>query len=120
MPNISSITVILIVLCIYPPYTGDQRQDIGGSRQEVGRTGQEDDEMRQGVEGEQEDGGMRQEVEVRQATYGYELDLLIIIFLIWMNMEGAAHELPHPVQAVEDPQEGLEEYLQRVVYEHIW
>ena len=75
--------------------------------------------MRQEVEGGQEDARMRQEVEggqevgVTQGINRYALEVLVSIFLIWMSMEGA--ELPYPIQAVQDPTEGLEQYYQRLV-----
>ena len=80
---------------------------MGGVWQEVSRAS---------VGGMRPEGITRQAVEGQhegQAMFEYEVDLLIIVFLIWMTMEGA--ELPYPVQAEQDPQEEMEEYYQRVV-----
>ena len=60
---------------------------------------------------------MIQEVSVRQGINRYELGLLIYIFLIWMTLQDAG--LPYPVQAVQDPQEEMGEYQQRVVSGHM-
>ena len=131
MPNIFNdiVTILFIWLCV--TYMNNQSQENAGMRQEV-EGGQEDAGMRQEVEGGQEDTGMRQEVEggqedarMRQEVEGgqevgvtqginrYALEVLVSIFLIWMSMEGA--ELPYPIQAVQDPTEGLEQYYQRLV-----
>ena len=138
MPNVFNtiITILFIWLCV--TYMNNQSQENAGMRQEV-EGGQEDAGMRQEVEGGQEDTGMRQEVEggqedtgMRQEVEGgqedarmrqevgvtqginrYALEVLVSIFLIWMSMEGA--ELPYPIQAVQDPTEGLEQYYQRLV-----
>ena len=90
-------------------YTNNQRWEMGWIRQELSRA-------RQDVGGMRPEGRMREEVkgqQEEQATANYEVDLVFSIFLIWMTMEGAG--LPYPVQAVEDPQEGLKEYKQRVI-----
>ena len=98
-------------------YMNNQQQEMGGVQQEVSRAGQEVSQVGQEVSGMRpEEGRVRQEVEriqEGQAMSDYELDFLMSIFLIWMSMEGA--ELPYPIQAVQDPQEGLEQYYQRLV-----
>ena len=110
MPNSLSTTVILIVLCIYLLYTGDQLpysvqvvQDPQEGLQEyyqrvIGRIRMEGVELPhpvQVVQDPQEEMG-----EYYQRVIGR------------IRMEGAG--LPHPVQVVEDPQEEMGEYLQRV------
>ena len=101
MPNFFNDIVAVLFIWMYVTYTNNQRQEIGGVWQEVSRVGQE-------VSGMIQEG---------QAIFDYEVEVLIYILLIWMTMEGA--ELPYPVQAEQDPQEGMEEYYQRVVSGHI-
>ena len=89
MPNFFNDIVVILFIWLRVTYMDDQRQEMGGMRQGVG---------------------------VRQGINRYEVEVLILI-LIWMSMEGA--ELPHPIQAVQDPQEGLEQYYQRLVCGHM-
>ena len=128
MPSLFNDIVASLFICLYVTYTDNQRQIMDEVRQEVSRAGQEVSRAEQEVsQAGQDVGGMmpeegraRQEVEGReegQVVSDYELDFLIPIFLIWMSMEDA--ELPHPIQAVQDPQEGLEQYYQRLVCGHM-